>query len=641
MNPIKPRYFPLTPAAWLVSVCLAGGLSLQSASADELGAFTRVLPANNVAAKASPTFSLQPRAHVPSRAAPAAATVKPDDSWLVSFSADRTAPATPVVQAASAPVTAVQVTDRSTDSPILTFNSVPSAPVASAPAPVEIKQAPARPSATAAGAVRNKEALLSFSPTSAAVAAVETVPVRPEAAPAPRPLATSAAAEPPAQGAAARPVTQQTHSVSAVAFAALPPRMAARRGVGNPVLGPSESELRGVFNRAVETAIGRAPTIFRARAEQEAALADIDEAKGQRWPQVDVGTTSSPIRYGKGSEEDGGSGGINVAVTTPIYDWGRIRNSIDSRERLSVAADESLEAEKETTGYEVVSTLVELGKQRIIVDLSQQFADRMDDLVKMLAGIVAVDKGRYSELTQAKARLLQAQALRDAADARARDAEITLHKLVGDRPIPIPRAKEWNIRLANLEQLLDDAKTHPTILQATAEAESAELQAKAVRAGGLPQLNWVISKSTAEDAIGREQPWQTNLAMTWGAFRGGSTRAAERAALQRAGASRYQTDQQRRDLEFRIRTADNDARTQLERAELYRDLAVESGQIREDFFLQWHHLGKRTLLDVLSAENEHYGNLVSEITNRFDGYQAILRQYASAGTLASWLRGGK
>ncbi|MBN7735680.1 TolC family protein, partial [Klebsiella pneumoniae] len=106
--------------------------------------------------------------------------------------------------------------------------------------------------------------------------------------------------------------------------------------------------------------------------------------------------------------------------------------------------------------------------------------------------------------------------------------------------------------------------------------ESADLQAEAVRASGLPQLNWVISKNTAEDSIGREQPWQTNLSVTWGAFRGGSTRAAERAALQRADASRQETEQQRQDLEFRIRTADNDARAQLERAELYRELSAES-----------------------------------------------------------------
>lgn len=205
--------------------------------------------------------------------------------------------------------------------------------------------------------------------------------------------------------------------------------------------------------------------------------------------------------------------------------------------------------------------------------------------------------------------------------------------------MPIPHSTEWNIGLTNLEQLLDVVKNHPTILQAAAQAESAELQAQAVRASGLPQLNWVVSKNTAEDSLGQEQAWQTNLSMTWGAFRGGSTRAAERAALQRADASRHETAQQRRDLEFRIRTADNDARTQLERAELYRNLSVESNRIREAFYLQWHHLGKRTLLDVLTAENDHYGNQVSEITNRFDGYQSILRQYASAGILAQWLRG--
>ncbi|WP_249490349.1 TolC family protein [Pseudomonas sp. HS6] len=428
-------------------------------------------------------------------------------------------------------------------------------------------------------------------------------------------------------------------SVSALAYFGLPSRMAERARTGHPVIGPSERELQAIFRQAVETAVARSPAVLRSSGEQQAAVSDVAAAQGQRWPQIDVGTQTRAVQFGNGSENDQGAGGVNVAVTTMLYDWGRVDSTIESRQRLQSAADENLVAEKENIGFEVVTTLVELGKQRIIGELSQDFANRMAELVKMLAGIVAVDAGRASELTQAKARLLQAQALRDAAQAKARDAEITLHKLVGERPVAIPDKREWNIRLSNLEGLLKAAQHHPTILQATAQAESAELEAQAVRASGLPQLNWVVSKNTAEDSLGREQPWQTNLNMTWGAFRGGSTRAAERAALQRADASRHETAQQRRDLEFKIRTADNDARTQLERAELYRNLSVESDRIREAFYLQWHHLGKRTLLDVLTAENDHYGNQVSEITNRFDGYQSILRQYASAGTLMQWLQG--
>lgn len=467
-------------------------------------------------------------------------------------------------------------------------------------------------------------------------ATVTFAPVRPSEPP------TAVAPAPRGAVATFRPATPSSASVpgvSALAVGGLPARLASRQGA---VAGPSEHELKEIFNRAVEAAAERSPKVQRAHAELAAADADIDEAKGQRYPQVDLGTQAGSQKFGKGSEDSAGGGtGLNLNVVTPVYDWGRIRNTIDSRRHLSSAATAAIEAELENSAFDVTATLVELGKQRIIVDLSQQYVDRMGDLVKMLAGIVAVDKGRSSELTQAKARLLQAQAARDSADTRARDAEINLRKLVGERPIMIPRTKEWNIRLANLDHLLAMSEEHPAINQAKAQTESAELQAKVVRSSALPQLNWVVSKSTAEDSLGREQPWETHLAVTWGAFRGGSTRASERAALQRAEASRQEVEQQRLDLEYRIRTANHEARTFLERAELYKDLTVESDGIRVAFYEQWYHLGKRTLLDVLSAESDHYGNRVSEVTNRFDGYQAILRQYAGAGTLARWLRGAE
>lgn len=435
-------------------------------------------------------------------------------------------------------------------------------------------------------------------------------------------------------------IEPQPYSVSAVAYAGLSNRMTARAQQGEINTGPSAQELRGIFSQAVDAAIMRSPKVKGFQAQQQAASSDIDEAKGHRWPQVELGSQTRALQFGKSSQDEQVGGGINLSITTMVYDWGRLDNTIASRKQLAVAADEGTVAQMESTGYEVVSTLIELGKQRVISDLGQQFVNRMQDLEKMLASIVAVDHGRASELTQARARLMQARALRDAAVARARDAQISLYKLVGEREVPIPRSKQWNITLTPMEQLLSDAQNHPTIIQATAQAESAELQAKVVHASGLPQLNWVISKNTSQDSFGREQPWQTTLNMTWSVFSGGANRAAERAALYRADASRQETEQQRLDLEYRIRTADNDARSQLERAELYRDLSVESDLVREEFFLQWKELGKRSLLDVLIAETDHYNNQVNEISNRFDGYQSIVQEYASAGVLARWLQEG-
>ncbi|WPN65639.1 TolC family protein [Pseudomonas sp. P9_35] len=411
-------------------------------------------------------------------------------------------------------------------------------------------------------------------------------------------------------------------------------------GALNRQAGPSEMELRAMFLKAVRAADGRSPDIRMAQAGFQASQADIEEAKGQRWPQVDLGSHSKPIKWGGAREyEDNSTAGVDLSISTSLYDWGRVAKTIDSRKQSAEAARSAIATEREGVAYQVVFNIIELSKQRIIVDVSQRFVDRMEELVGMLAGIVAVDKGRESELTQAKARLLQALSARDSAQTRAGDAEINLRKLVGDGPLLVPRTHEWNLHLPNMDALLAKVDDHPSIRQGHAQVQSAELQAEVVRASSLPQLSWVVSKTTADDSLGRKQPWQTSLAMTWGAFRGGSVRAAERAVLQRGEAARQHTEQQRLDLEYQIRTAEHEARTSLERAELYRNLSMESERIRLAFYQQWYHLGKRTLLDVLIAENDHYSNRVGEVSNRFDGYQAIIRQYAGAGSLVGWLAG--
>lgn len=424
--------------------------------------------------------------------------------------------------------------------------------------------------------------------------------------------------------------------VSAQALITLPELRGAH---GRGINGPTQTELKRVLLDAVEAALARSHALGGVRAEHEAALADVDEIKGKRWPQVDLGSQSRARQFGGGVYSDhAANGGVNLQVTTPVFDWGYLGKSIDSRQQTANAMGIRIDAQSQRSAHEVVATLIELGKQRAVVQLSEQFASRMRELVAMLAEVVAADPGRSSELTQAKARLLQAETALDSARGQVADLQINLHKLLGEKSVALPGGREWNLHPGDLPTLLHEVSEHPQLQQSSAMVTAARLQAEAVRVSALPQLSWTINKSTREDAWGREQPWQTALSVNWPLFRGGSVRAAERAALQRAEAGRQELEQQRRDLEFSVRTAHQDSLALLERAELYRALTQESEQIRLAFFEQWYHLGRRTLLDVLSAESEHYGNRVSEVSNRFDGYQAIVRQYSSAGSLLRWLR---
>ncbi|WP_161809062.1 TolC family protein [Stenotrophomonas humi] len=278
---------------------------------------------------------------------------------------------------------------------------------------------------------------------------------------------------------------------------------------------PTDRQLRDIFLRVVEAAAGRSPSVARALAERSASEADVAEARGQRYPQVDIGARSQMVEFGSNSRGSSGEPSLSLDVRTPIFDWGRIRKTIDARSQLASAADWGFEAELESSAFDVTSNLVELGKQRIIVDISQQYVDRMSDLVKMLEGIVAVDTGRISELTQARARLLQAEASRSTADTRARDIEINLRRMVGDRPLPtLPTSRYWDIRLPELKWLLAEAVNHPVMRQAQAQASSADLQADVMKSSSLPQLNWVVGKVTGEDSFGREPAWQTGLTVS-------------------------------------------------------------------------------------------------------------------------------
>lgn len=402
-----------------------------------------------------------------------------------------------------------------------------------------------------------------------------------------------------------------------------------------------ESEIRTALSGALDRAIDRSPLLRQAHAERAAAAAEVREAQGQRWPQIDVGANSRPASLGGASNDSTNPQAINLNMTTNVFDWGRTSNTIGSRKELNSAADQKYLASLETLARDVSLNVVELEKNRRVSAISQHYVERMSTLVGMLKEIVATDRGRSSELTQARARLMEAQASLDASRARERDNEIQLRKLIGDAPVKLPENGDWALVSANLNDLLAAAQQHPTLRQAEHEANASERHAESLRAGEKPQLNWVVSKTTGEDQLGREQPWQTMLTVNWPLFRGGSARAAREAALMRADAERERKAQQQLDLEFETRTAEQDANTLLARADLYRDLTSETDAVRKAFFEQWYHLGRRTLLDVLIAESDHNNNRISEVANRFDGYQAILKAYSSAGQLTQWLRGSQ
>ncbi|NWA63436.1 TolC family protein [Pantoea sp. B9002] len=598
-----------------IVAALSGMASLPVISAsddDELLMFIQVAPSSPVASAAKPVAPASVAAPAVRTMPVAAAPAVPARVEAPQSAPRRTAPAANWVN------------------PSLSgsFFNRPVAPVKPEPQPVKpLVQPPVTQTTVAQPPVTSQRPLFQ--------------PVQPATAPVRAPLDAPSAVSLPTSSASTSSYFREVNTAAQPALTPMPsvPREVAtpRRTAANA---PSEAEIKTLFANAVRQSLRISPRISSSRSQAAAAESSVDEAKGQRWPQVDLTSNSKSLYFGSGTRNGGSSSdvpsvGINVATT--LYDFGQTSNTIKTRQDQARAATVSIAAEEENTAWELSNAMIELNKQRLIIALSEDFVARMKELTAMLSGIVAVDKGRSSELTQAKGRLLTAQSSLDAAVSRARDTEIVIYRLLGESQVALPAAAQWNMSLPNLNGQLARLDRHPTILKAKADAQASLSEAAAVRSSGLPSLNWVVSKNTGEDELGRTQAFQTGLQMSWGLFRGGSNSAAERAALARAEANRHLVDEQHRDLEQRVRAANQDAGSLLERADLYQNLKVESDRIRLAFFEQWYHLGKRTLLDVLSAESDYYNNRVSEVSSRFDGYAAIMRSYASSGQLIEWL----
>ncbi|PVZ86252.1 transporter [Serratia sp. S1B] len=395
------------------------------------------------------------------------------------------------------------------------------------------------------------------------------------------------------------------------------------------------------LRKMVAMALMHSPEVRSSDADVLAAGYYVDQAKGQRWPQVQVGVSTPLATQGGNADLQRNNSNANdtsgsVSVITPIYDWGKISHQVDSAEEGVTAAVNARSYTKEMLAYNTVSELINLGRYQESRVVAVAYVTRMKQLADMLEQIAAVDQGRASEFTQARAKLLSARANLDDIEHQLSVSRIKLVRLLGVEP-NLPENISWQDSMIPASTAIASLAKNPNLLKLQAQTKAAESEADSLKAAGLPQLNLVVSKNTAKDINGNETGWYTGVNVQWNAFSGGSQKAAQMAAMAKATGAQQQYETAYRDLEYQINNLVQTRDSAFIRAQDFDRLSIETDQVRQMFYDQWYHLGKRTLLDVLTAENDHFNNQLSAINNRYDSYVANINVVASAAMLLSWL----
>lgn len=129
------------------------------------------------------------------------------------------------------------------------------------------------------------------------------------------------------------------------------------------------------------------------------------------------------------------------------------------------------------------------------------------------------------------------------------------------------------------------------------------------------------------------------MSVKWNLFQGFAAKSQEKAAIERANAAQEKYRQMIFEIEYKLDSSWADYVNQSARADSLKTLSQSTEQVRSDYFTQWETLGRRSLLEVLTAENEHLTTMVNLATSELDKQIALTRMRFESGTLATWMFG--
>ena len=372
----------------------------------------------------------------------------------------------------------------------------------------------------------------------------------------------------------------------------------------------------------VRNAIRRSNAVGAAKLLAEAAASDIDEAHAAIYPQVavsgqiggiDAGAVSTPAVHG--GQFQGG-----LSVSAPLYDGGHIRDMTDYRSHLAEVARFGEVSAQEQVALQTVSLALDRSRYTVEAQVYDQYARKMSCLVDALTQIVSADKGRMSELVQAKKTQQQAELARDQSLSQKRVAEVRLKRFVGDDLPPTEGITSVMLDTPALPDLLTMASRSAEIQALDSQAEALDAYVRSVLDGQKPQLG-VLVAATKSAGAGTSRSVSGGLTFNWQVFNAANGYTTD-AARKRAAAARLSRDDALESRKYRMSEVHEQAEHAMDRARSVIEILHNSELVRNFTLQQWQQLGRRSLFDVMAAEGDHYNMRVQYVDALYDTQQS-------------------
>ena len=401
------------------------------------------------------------------------------------------------------------------------------------------------------------------------------------------------------------------------------------------------------LRQVVETALKTHPRVLAADAQRRAAAQDLAQAQAGFFPTVDLNLASGKEHTETPQVRATGTDSANLTrreagltLSQKLFDGKATASEIDRQTARVNAAASRLAEVREEIALKATEGYLEVLKNRQLVKLANDNLKAHLQTREKVRLRVEGGVAQKTDLQQAQGRVALAKSIASARAGRLLEAEANFQATVGKAPADLddPGAKATEtvksgaINTALLAQAIKQASetaitSSPALSTANAEISAAEASVRGAKAPFYPRLNLELSANRNENLAGIKGNYDSEalmLVLRWNLFRGGADQAQERALAERRYAAIDAAANTRRDVEERVAVALHAKATSEERLAYLQEHASLSAEVL-DSYQQQLELGRRSLLDVLNAENELFTARSNHVAGR---YEDLFNQYA-------------
>lgn len=406
---------------------------------------------------------------------------------------------------------------------------------------------------------------------------------------------------------------------------------------------------------AVQQALTTNPQLTGAAAAVRAAGHDVREARAGYLPSVDLDT-----RFGEehsnikqlnrpNNDDDLWRRESGLTVTQLVWDGMSTASEVQRRVALLNSAENSLADTQNALAFKAVEAYIDVLRNRELLDLARANVSSHDEVLKNVDAKSGSGVGNKADVEQARARLALAKSTLTARQGGLHEAEARYVRVIGDVPdelakpnsAPSGLLRDGMVDPSDLAIATDKAQEeaitlHPAVMRSKADIEAALATIRAARAGYQPRVDLQGSLRRDSDVggiTGNRNTSSLMLVARWNLYRGGADRAQSLSAGERKTEADSRLDDTIRSIAENVAIA-IESRATSESRLAYLQQYVEASQGTLKAYRAQFEISRRTLLDLLNAEDELFNARSSLAAGAYDDLTNVYFVDASKGILA-------